>query len=46
MDFRVVFHPRAVNVFSVDDGVVWILGIFYGGRNVELGPWDRSDDDD
>lgn len=39
------FRRRVSIVFSVDPATVFILGIFYGGRNVELGPWDQSDDD-
>jgi hypothetical protein len=42
---RVVgFRRRVSIVFSIKGGVVRILGVFYGGREVELSPSDDEGD--
>ena len=42
---RVVGFRRRVSIaFTVTDNEVWILGIYYGGRN--FGPLQFDDDDD
>jgi toxin ParE1/3/4 len=41
---RVVgFRRRVSIVFTIDGENVWILGIFYGGRDIRLGPPDEEE---
>lgn len=39
------FRRRVSIVFSVEADAVWILGIFYGGRNVDLSHFEEGEGD-